>query len=344
MTLYSLRVANRYSDLVKEGEYKAAITPSDPNVHEELCIGYYHTRQMRMSYRCLEKIFALRPVNSDILDRAIYNKKLFERMFVAERWVPSIVPAVGENRVVTVTITSCKRLNLFIHTIDSFIRCCVDQCLIAEFLCIDDNSSVVDRQIMSEKYPFIRFVFKAEKDRGHAKSMMMISEQVKTPYLFHLEDDWLMTNGICLSDLIEIMEDQEPIKQVCLQKNYMEVADKEVKGGAERYTRGNLRYFLHQYNKTREEQDAFRTMHGGTGLFCDYWPHFSLTPSLIDPSIFKVIQFKDAPGFEKTFAEQYAELGWVTAFHQEINCRHIGRLIGERDIPNAYELNNVQQF
>lgn len=342
MSLFDLRVAEKYSELVDLGEYMACITPSDPNVYEELCIGYYHTDRKRLSYRCLEKIFDLRPRNSVILDRAVCNKQLFEILFFD--WVPSFIPPVGAQRVVTVTITTCKRLPLFVKTIDSFIRCCVDRSLISEFVCIDDNSSEEDRAVMIQKYPFIRYVFKGEEERGHARSMQMIARIVKTPYSFHLEDDWLMVNRICLSDLIEIIEDQSNVKQVCLNRNYMEVSEQPIKGGTERYTRGDLRYFVHEYNATPELQEAFKARHGSTGLFCDYWPHFSLRPSLVDASIFKVIQFKDVPGFERVFADEYVANGWITAFHQEINCRHIGRLVGERGKPNAYELNNVQQF
>jgi len=343
-SLYDLRVAEDYARLVQVGEYMASVTPSAPNVYEELCIGYYHTDKKRLSYMCLEKIFDLRPRDSTVLDRAVFNKKMFERQFVDEQWVPSFIPDVGEHRVVTVTVTSCKRLPLFIRTIDSFMRCCVDKTLIREIVCFDDNSSEDDRAVMRELFPFITYTFKGEADRGHAKSMQMIADRVSTRYAFHLEDDWLITNRICLSDLIEIVEDDPTIKQVCLNRNYAEVPEKKIEGGIERYTKGNLRYFVHEHSRTPEQQDAFRKRHGGVGLFCDYWPHFSLTPGLLDASIFRVVRFKDVPDFERIFADEYASQGWVTAFHQEANSRHIGRLIGERDRPNAYELNNVRQF
>lgn len=345
MSLYDLRVAEKFTELVEQCERMASITPSDPNIYEEMCIGYYHTGRVRMSYGCIEKIFQLRPRDSTILDRAVANKLLFDRMYVDEEWIPRYVPDVGkDSKVVTVTITSCKRLPLFIQTIDSFIRCCVDKILIKEFICIDDNSSEDDRTVMVEKYPFIKYVFKSEDEKGHAKSMQMITDMVTTPYMFHLEDDWLTTNRICLSDLIEILGNDVSIKQVVLNRNYQEIPTISVVGGIERYTRGNLRYFVHEHSSTSEQRDEMVQRHGKDKLFCDYWPHFSLNPSLIDTSIFKVLQFKDVPGFERQFAEEYVRCGWVTAFCQELNCHHIGRLIGESDRPNAYELNNVQQF
>lgn len=352
-SLHCLRIAGEYEQLVRMGEYLACIMPSDPNVYEELCIGYYHTGNKRKSYTCIEKIFQLRPRDSAILNRAVVNKKLFEKNFVEEHWTPSFVPEVGTYfKVVTVTVTSCKRLPLFIRTMDSFLRCCVDKSIIKEFVCFDDNSCDDDRMVMTELFPFMRFTFKTADDRGHARSMQLIGEYVSkdesqdnksnTPFVFHLEDDWLFINRLSLSDLIEIMKDNQSTKQVCLNRNYMETPDKPVNGGIERFTRGNLRYFLHEYNNPEEtSNDKSR---GDVGLRCDYWPHFSLTPSLIDSSIFKEIRFANEPSFERKFAEEYSKRGWKTAFHQEVNTRHIGRLIGERDKQNAYELNNVQQF
>ena len=91
---------------------------------------------------------------------------------------------------ITITTTSCKRLDLFKRTINSFLECCKDLYLVKEWIVIDDNSSKEDRDEMVKLYPFINFIFKNENEKGHVKSMNMIRNIVKTNYLFNLEDDW----------------------------------------------------------------------------------------------------------------------------------------------------------
>ncbi|HYV89717.1 MAG TPA: glycosyltransferase, partial [Candidatus Polarisedimenticolia bacterium] len=91
---------------------------------------------------------------------------------------------------VTLSITSCRRLPLFIGTVASFLNACTDIDLIDRFICIDDGSSEADRAEMQRRFPFFEFVWKGPADRGHARSMNMIRETVRTPWLIHLEDDW----------------------------------------------------------------------------------------------------------------------------------------------------------
>ena len=48
--------------------------------------------------------------------------------------------------IVTFTITSRKRFDLFERTVNSFLNCCTDLDKIDRWLCVDDNSSEEDRQ------------------------------------------------------------------------------------------------------------------------------------------------------------------------------------------------------
>lgn len=349
--LRKLRLLNRYKKVVEVGEALAQIIPSVPDIYEELCIAYYHTSEKKKSFECLEKIFALRPRDSEVLERAISNKLLYEKDYTEKAWTPTVVSKVPEavKPVITLTITTCKRLPLFIQTMESFMRSCVDKHLIKEFICVDDNSSDEDRKVMRERFPFFRYIFKGPEDKGHAKSMQIITkEAVNTPYIFHMEDDWLFLNPISLSDLIEIMieSDKFGVKQVCINRNYMEVPERRIVGGEEKYTRGNLRYFIHEHAKTYEDQIKFNIKYGYHHS-CSYWPHYTLQPNLVNTIIFNEIKYEEVKHFERVFANRYEAKGWKTAFHQEINCRHIGRLICEAGQPgkkNAYELNDVAQF
>lgn len=347
----SVEELEQYHKIVEINEKLVQITPCVPSIYEELCIAYYYIGDKKKSFECLEKIFTLRPRDSQILERSISNKLLYEKEYTEESWKPSINSKVSDSvePVVTFTITTCKRLDLFIRTMESFMRSCVDKHLIKEFICVDDNSSEHDRKIMQEKFPFFRYIFKSPEDKGHAKSMQIITrEAVKTPYIFHMEDDWLIINPIFLSDLIEIMieSDEFGVKQVCINKNYREIPEISIPGGYEKYTQGNLRYFIHEHTKTEYETRKFYLKYG-IHPSCNYWPHYTLQPSLVCNVVFKEIEYEDVKQFERVFAIKYEAKGWKTAFHQEINCRHIGRLIdeaGQSGKKNAYELNDVEQF
>ena len=59
------------------------------------------------------------------------------------------------NKEITITTTTCKRLDLLKKTVNSFIECCKDLHLVKEWIVIDDNSSENDRIEMKNLYPFI---------------------------------------------------------------------------------------------------------------------------------------------------------------------------------------------
>lgn len=343
------RVDSDYVQVISLGESLMLVTPKNPEVYEELCIAYFHTKQYLMAYKCLDMIMLLRPVNVELLNRTIENKILFEPMFTREKWISSHIENQAPVPIVTVTITSCKRLSLFLQTMESFMRCVCDKGFIKEYICIDDNSSEEDRQQMKRDYPFVKYIMKDETTKGHVKSMQMITSLINTPYIFHLEDDWLFHNRVSISDMLEIMLDQPMIlRQVCVNRNYNVNSTRRSVGGLEHFTRGNLRYFVHEHCTL----DVFSEKYGRDVMSCCYWPHFSLQPSLIDASIFKEIEFEDLSNndsslsshFEMTFARKYTNKGWKTAFSQESNTTHIGKNLWEHDRQNAYELNNVRQF
>lgn len=332
--LRNLRLSERYDDVINIGENLALNTENIVYILEELCIAYYHVKRFRESYECLEKILATRPNSVEVLDRCINNKIMFENMFTELSWQPF------ENRNVTVTVTSCKRLPLFLETIESFMRCLIEKHLIAEYVCVDDNSSDEDRKIMQERFPFFRFIMKGEAEKGHVESMNIIADRIKTRHLLHIEDDWLFCNRISISDMKEILdEDPSVLKQVAINKNYDEISSARSIGGDERFTKKGLRYFIHEYCTTQDDNDAFTAKHG-PGMSCNYWPHFTLRPSLIDTEIFKSLNFKQVPHFEMAFAREYVDKGWKTAFLQEFNAKHLAT---DRTV-NAYVLNHVRQF
>lgn len=344
-TIRTLRNSGEYQKVIELSEALITITPRNPEVYEEMCIAYFHTNQYLLSYNSLDMIMSMRPVNKEMLNRTIENKILFESMYKTHKWIPSHINTEIQKKsqvpIVTVTITSCKRLSLFLQTMESFMRCVCDKGFIKEYICVDDNSSEEDRHKMKQEYPFVKYIMKDESSKGHVKSMQMLTSLIETPYIFHLEDDWLFHNRVSLYDMLEIILDQPTtLRQVCVNKNYDVDSTRRSKGGFEHFTSGNLRYFVHEHCSL----DVFSEKYGHDSMSCCYWPHFTLHPSLIDTRIFNEIEFEDSPHFEMTFARKYANKGWKTAFLQESNATHIGKNLWEHDRQNAYELNNIRQF
>lgn len=250
---------------------------------------------------------------------------------------------------VTFTVTTCKRYDLFETTMNSFLNCCTDLHRIDSWLCVDDNSSEEDREKMRKNYPFFTFYFKTALEKGHPRSMNIIREKVQTPYTFHIEDDWkFFCKKDYITDCLEVLVEDPKIGQCLLNKNYTEIETVKVVGGVPKVTNKGMRYYIHEHCKTPEETDNFNKKHGGVSN-CAYWPYFSFRPSLIRTEVLRNIgEFNELIGhFEMNYSYKYRDKGYISAFFESIYCLHTGRLTSERfdnTRANAYILNDESQF
>ena len=106
---------------------------------------------------------------------------------------------------ITFVITTCKRLDFFIDTINRFLYHCRDVHVINRWLCIDDNSSEEDRIAMKKEFPFFNFILKTEDNKGHAKSLNMMLDSVKTKYVLLFEDDWACSQNFYIEPYIQLL-------------------------------------------------------------------------------------------------------------------------------------------
>lgn len=247
---------------------------------------------------------------------------------------------------VTFTITTCKRYDLFERTINSFLNTCQDLDLIERWICVDDNSSKEDREKMQQRYPFFEFVWKTPEQKGHAHSMNILRKSITTPFFFHMEDDWeFFVKRPYITDCLRVLEQGNHYGQCLINRNYAETHDHHDCIGGELCQVENMRYYEHSFYPNIDEfHKKF-----GYGSNCAYWPHYSLRPGLSRTQIYKKIgEFNpNAAHFEMDYAYRYIQNGFITTFLEHINAIHIGRLTSERDDPskqNAYTLNNESQF
>ncbi len=253
---------------------------------------------------------------------------------------------------VTMSITSCKRLDLFKQTVNSILNC-FDIDNIDYFFCVDDNSSDKDREEMKKLYPFFTFYFKTYEEKGHANSMNIIKKYVqnvyRTPYLLHFEDDWnFFKTDNYIEKAISILEEDISYKQYLFNKNYTELITDNINGGIFKISKLGYRYYEHEYVSTPEQQIQWTKKHG-FGNNCNYWPFYSFRPSIIKTEIFNVLgDFNiHANHFEMDYAYKFAQRGYKSVFDEHTVCKHIGRLtsqINDKEILNAYQLNNEDQF
>lgn len=340
------------------GKYFAKLFPHSYDILDEYALCYYFTQQYRKCYDIFSKLLSLRNLTHDLSKRALFNAHFcinsikddygyYDKTKVEQILHRSTKPFP----LITLSITTCKRLDLFQQTMNSFINCCQDILMIDKWLCIDDNSSEEDRQKMKELYPFFDFYFKTPDEKGHPRSMNIICRKVDTPYLFHMEDDWkFFQKRRYLSDCLEILQQDQKIGQCLINRNYSETErDISIAGGLFEVTNSGLRYFKHEFCPNASDLAKFHEKYGSDVLQCSYWPHFSFRPSLIKTKIFNELgEFNEKVShFEMDYCSRYTNQGYISVFLEGIYSVHIGRLTSERNDkskPNAYELNNEAQF
>lgn len=287
--------------------------------------------------------------------------------YMVKKIVEHVENTPEEKHKITFSITTCKRLDLFKRTMNSFINCCKDVLLIDKYICVDDNSSEQDRIEMINLYPFFTWIMKTPEQKGHMQSMNLIIENVKTDYLVHLEDDWLfLVKDNYINDALEILNqklvksinkipenrkiNEKRFGQVVFNKSYTELPENEVEGGFLCETNeNNIKYLIHEHYNPETENELYKKEVKKYSRSSMYWPHFSLHPSVIKTEIFKNIGNFETNNqfFEREFANKYYDNGYITCFLNRVSCKHIGKLLSQRNDPNfknAYELNEVNQF
>lgn len=316
----------------------------------ELAMCYYYNREYDESWLLYKMILSMRTLTKE-MSNVYWFSAHFNLPHIMNKYETALSqPLVISNTLVTFSVTTCKRYDLFERTMNSFLACCEDIQLIGRWICVDDNSSEEDRIRMKSKYPFFEFFFKDISEKGHARSMNIIMDMVQTsptPYLFHMEDDWQFHNReTYIWNCIEVLNADASLGQCLINRNYAETeADIKILGGQFRQTDQGLRYYVHDFE---EDSDAFISKYG-YGSNCGYWPHYSLRPGMnVVSKLRDVGRYSENAGhFEMEFAYRYASLSYKTAFLDIISCTHIGRLTSERNdshAVNAYFLNNEEQF
>lgn len=243
---------------------------------------------------------------------------------------------------ITFTITSCKRLDCLIETLDNFIYYCDDLESIKKWILIDDGSSDEDKNIIKTKYPFFEFIFKEEKEKGHVKSLNILWNVIDTDYVLHFEDDWRIKKGFKIKNIYNYVKNNKNktdqlifIKQQRARFREIDEID-------------NYKVYDHVYNHNhyiKQEKNREYDKKNITNISHEYnpneywwWPSFSLNPSL-----FNFKKLKEACGnFDdvELFEYHYSHKAYAASFKPNIldlSIDHIG-------LTSSYKLNGLARW
>lgn len=225
---------------------------------------------------------------------ALYNEVVtdwnWERI-AKTYWRPALM---GHNTNITIAMTTCKRINAFKRSIESLRSKCNDFNMIFEFLIVDDNSSKEDRDEMCRILPNARLV--PHEKRSHAHSLNLIRSEVKTDYLFLIEDDWQYEHEFYLTDLIKPLETFDWLsitdganpdlptgiklygKDVCKKKFNLDALDK--------YNPDIYKNWIDSkgYRAGLEKHSEVDGVH---------WPTFSLGPAIMKTKFLRAVEFDE---------------------------------------------------
>lgn len=237
---------------------------------------------------------------------------------------------------IILTMTTCKRFDLFQQTVNSITNTWTDIDMIDYWFCVDDNSSPEDRNQMKKKYNWIDYYMKGPEEKGHRQSMNIIWDKInelRPTYWIHMEDDFRFH---CRMDYIKtgIKYLEGNIKQVLFNRNYGEqIKDYSISGHAPFGATQEI--VLHDH-----KSGSFNYPN------CHYWTDYSFRPSIIKvDAILELGNYNSANQFfEKDYADRWYGAGFRSAFFNKITCEHIGKLTSDKTGANAYTMNDESQF
>ena len=243
-------------------------------------------------------------------------------------------PPKKEKIEVLLTMTTCKRFDLFEQTVNSILHTWNDIDQVDAWFCVDDNSSEVDCQQM-KSYDWIEYYWKGPTEKGHRTSMNLIWNKIREinpTYWIHIEDDFVFhVERSYVADAIRGLQ-VTGASQLLYNRNYAEtIHDYRIEG----HIQVTNEFCLHEYK---------------TGTFpfqnCHYWPHYSFRPGMTKvDAVLSLGNFDSANTFfEMDYAYRWMNHGHKTAFYNAITCQHIGKLTKDKSTPNAYALNHCNQF
>lgn len=227
----------------------------------------------------------------------------------------------GEGQdMVTLTMTCSKRLHLFKRALPAFVEKCKDLHLVTKVIIFDDSSTEDDRfemeRIVENAFPRINIDFvyfnQIPTKYRHAYIMRHWFSSLKSNFVFHLEDDFLMTDTFSLKESIDLINNDWEVYSVGFYQTLREFPEeylaeyRSTEFGKDRdiiYSKNN-NYWVWPFVETRPIADSMfydtvRSREGSEELSCNYWEHFvNYPPFGFQPGVMSVNKLKMIGNFD----------------------------------------------
>lgn len=200
----------------------------------------------------------------------------------------------------TLVVTSCNRHDLLERTLASF--CKFNKYPITETIVIEDGPAHQPRFLSQLQLGKITWLTNAKRE-GQIYSIDKAYSQVKTPYIFHTEDDWEFVQSGFIEKSMDILDERPEILQVWLREDS-----------------------AHPIVQT--DRYPFKTMQLE---WRDGWSGFAFNPGLRRTLDYRLIgTYGKHVGYDPRFVGElylsrlYKKLGYEAAALTPAFCKHIG--------------------
>ena len=115
----------------------------------------------------------------------------------------------------SLVLTSCGRLEILNKTLESFFK--NNTYNLEKFYLVEDSLNEKIYQSIEEKWGNQLDLIFNRKKKGQIRSIVDTYKLIKTPLIFHCEDDWVYTRKNFIEDSLKILETDNKIIQVWLE-------------------------------------------------------------------------------------------------------------------------------
>ena len=210
---------------------------------------------------------------------------------------------------ITLVIISCGRFHLLKRTIDSFNK--FNTLPVREVIIIEDSGNMSVSKQIQEAWPEYHLITNL-KNIGEIASIDEAYSQVKTKWIFHVEDDWEFYRTGFMEQSLAILESNPKILQVWLREHYdtnTHPIDPEI------YKVGDIMYQLMTLNALGGAWHGF-TWNPGLRRLADY--------KLVAPFAQTIAEGDFNALTECHIGQKYFELGFRAAILMGGYVKHIG--------------------
>ena len=203
----------------------------------------------------------------------------------------------------TFVLTSCGRTFLLNRVLETFFK--FNKFNFENMYIVEDSLDLNTYKEIKEKWGSRIKIICNKQKKGQIRSIIDVYRKIKTPYIFHCEDDWLYTRSNFIEDSLKILKTDPKIIQVWLESR-----------------KSASRLDIFSYGKLETKNGVkFRKVSCKEGW---EWGHFSFRPGVKRLSDYKLINGYEKFKNELDISVKYKKLGFYTVIIDKPAVEDIG--------------------